>query len=132
MCKIVMLASSREIYLIDVLAFELAAYPPSMSNADGKMNVDTSKWTLKHKRQVTISERNCPISDTMIYDVSVLLWVITWPSGKLRVYVDAFEAFVHQALRRANVILVFDRYTSPTASISSRGRRDQDQVASIK
>ena len=92
-----MLARSREIYLIDVLAFELAAYPPSMSNADGKMNVDTSKSTLKHKRQVTISERNCPISDTMIYDVSVLLWVITWPSGKLRVYVDAFEAFVHQA-----------------------------------
>ncbi len=46
----------------------------------------------------------------MIYDVSVLLCVITWPSGKLRVYVDAFKAFVHQALRRANVILVFDRY----------------------
>ena len=46
----------------------------------------------------------------MIYDVSVLLCVITWPSGKLGVYVDAFKAFVHQALRRANVILVFDRY----------------------
>ena len=46
----------------------------------------------------------------MIYDVSALLWVITWPSGKLRVYVDAFKAFVHQALRRANVIIVFDRY----------------------
>ena len=40
---------------------------------------------------MTISERNCPISDTMIYDVSALLWVITWPSGKLRVYVDAFK-----------------------------------------
>ena len=46
----------------------------------------------------------------MIYDVSVLLCVITWPSGKLRVYVGAVKAFVHQALRRANVILVFDRY----------------------
>ena len=60
------LASSREINFNDVLAFELAAYPPSMFNADGKMNVGTSKSTLKHKLQVTISECNCPISDTMV------------------------------------------------------------------
>ncbi len=44
MCKIVMLASSREINFNDVLAFEL---PASMSNADGKMNAATSKSTLK-------------------------------------------------------------------------------------
>ena len=94
----------------DVLSLELTAYPPSMFNADGNMNVGTSKSTLKHKLQVTISERNFPISDTMLYDLSALLWVITWPSGKLRVYVDAFKEFVHQALRRAHVILVFDRY----------------------
>ena len=30
-----LLASSREINFNDVLAFELAAYPPSMFNADG-------------------------------------------------------------------------------------------------
>ena len=105
-----LLASSREINFNDVLAFELAAYPPSMLNADGKMSVATSKSTLKHKLVVTISERNCPIPDTMIYDVSAHLWVITWPSGKLRVYVDAFKAFVLQAPRRVNVIIVVDRY----------------------
>ena len=44
--------------------------------------------------------------------MSALLWGITWPSGKLRVYVDSFKAFVHQALRRANIIIVFDRYNS--------------------
>ena len=105
-----LLASSREINFNDVLAFELAAYPPSMLNADGKMSVATSKSTLKHKLQVSISERNFPIPDTMIYDVSVHLWVITWPSGKLRVYVDAFKTFVLQAPRRVNVIIVVDRY----------------------
>ena len=42
-----LLASSREINCNDVLAFELAAYQPSMFNADGKMNVATSKSTLK-------------------------------------------------------------------------------------
>ena len=92
-----LLACSREINFNDVLDFELAAYPPSVFNEDGKINVATSKSTLKHKRPVTISERNCPISDTMIY-VSVLIWVITWPSAELRVYVDAFNAFLRQAL----------------------------------
>ena len=38
-----LLACSREINFNDVLAFELAAYPLSMFNADGKMNVATSK-----------------------------------------------------------------------------------------
>ena len=48
-----LLASSREINFNYVLTFELAAYPPSMFNADGKMNFATRKSTLKHKRQVT-------------------------------------------------------------------------------
>ena len=52
-----LLAGSREINFDDVLTVELAAYPPSIFNADGNMNVATSKSTLKHKLQVTISER---------------------------------------------------------------------------
>ena len=52
---IVLLASSREINFNYVLAFELAAYPPSMFNADEKMNVATCKSTLKHKLPVNIS-----------------------------------------------------------------------------
>ena len=119
-----LLASSREINFNDVLVFDLAAYPPSMFNADGKMHVATSKSTLKHKLQVTISERNCPISDTMIYEVSALLWVIIWPSGKLRVYMDAFNAFVHQVLRCANIILVFGTWYFPNSiNIFSRMQR---------
>ena len=48
-----LLAGSQEISLNYMLAFELAAYPPSMFNADGKMNVATSKSPLKHKLLVT-------------------------------------------------------------------------------
>ena len=61
-----LLASSREINLNDVSAFELVECSPSILNEDGKTNVATSKWTLKHKLQVTIYECICPISDTMI------------------------------------------------------------------
>ena len=105
-----LLASTREINFNDMLAFELAAYPSSMFNVDRKMYVATSKSTLKHKLQVTISERNCPISDTMM-----CLHFFGLPPGRLVNCVSPwtpFKAFVHQALRRANVILVFDRYFS--------------------
>jgi len=59
---------------------------------------------------VTVSERTCPIPDTVIYDVSALLWVIPWTTDKLSVYVNNFKMFVCQALQTANVTLVFDRY----------------------
>ena len=108
-----------------MLAFELFAYPSLMFNEDGKMNVATSKSTQKHKPQVTISECNFPISDTRIYDVSALLWVITWPSGKLRVYVDAIK--LYDAQMSSSCLIG----PSLTASRHSRERRDQDQVAYI-
>ena len=105
-----LLANSREINTdnFDVLAYELPAYPPSMFNPGSEMKITKSKSTLK--LQVVISERNCPIPETLICDVSALLWVLTWPPDKLHVYVDAFLLFVHQALQRSNVTLVFDRY----------------------
>ena len=95
--------SSRDIKFNDVLAYELAAYPPSMFNSEGEMKIAKSKSTLKHILQVTVSERNCPIPDTVIYDVSALLWVIPWPTDKLSRYVNNFKMFVSQALQTANV-----------------------------
>ncbi len=68
----------------DLLSCELAAYPPSMFSPDGQMKVSKSKSTLKRNMQVTVSERNCPEADTVIYDVSALLWVIGWPSDRVK------------------------------------------------
>jgi len=61
-----------------------------MFNPGGKMKIMKSKSSMKLKLQVVISEGNCPIPETVIIDVSALLWVLTWPSDKLHVYVDAF------------------------------------------
>ena len=44
-------------------------------------------------------------------------------SGKLCIYLDAFKTFVHQALRRDNVILVFDRYLRNTTKTFSRTQK---------
>ena len=57
--------------------------------------------------------------------MSALLWVITWPSGKLRVYVDAIK--LYDAQMSSSCLIG----PSLTASRHSRGRRDQDQIASI-
>ena len=102
-----LLANSREINTdnFDVLAYELPTYPPSMFNPGVEIKITKSKSTLK--LQVVISERNCPTPETFICDVSALIWVLTWPSDELHVYVDAFLLFVHQAL---HVTLVFDGY----------------------
>ena len=123
-------ASSREINFNDVLAFELAAYPPSMFNVDGNMNVATSKSTLKHKLLVTISERNCPISDTMLYDLFAFSGL---SPGRLVNCVSTWTPLRHSSIKLYDAQMSSPCLigTSPTASRHSRGRRDQDQVASI-
>ena len=117
-----LLASSREINFDDVLAYD-TAYPPSMFIPCVEMKITKPKSTLKLKLQVVVSEGNCPIPATLIYDVSALLWVLTSPSDTLHVYVDAFLLFVHQALQMSNVTLVFGRYF-PIAPRPSRRCRD--------
>ena len=74
------------------------------------MKIAKSKSTLKHIPQVTVSERTYPIPDTVICDLSALLWLIPWTTDKLTVYVNNFKMFVSQALQTANVTLVSDRY----------------------
>ena len=122
-----LLSTSREINFDYVLAYKLAAHPPLMFNPCGQIKI-TSKSTLKLKLQVVISEGNCSIPATLIYDVSALLWVVTRPYDKLHVYVDAFLLFVHQALQKSNVTLVFDRYFSIPPRTSRRCRDGSNRV----
>ena len=68
-----MVFSSRDNF-DDVSSCELAAYPPSMLRADGQMTISEVKSILKKNMQVIISEGNCSTFDTVIYDVSALLW----------------------------------------------------------
>ena len=85
-----LLVSSRDINFDDILSCEFAAYPPSMFSADGHMITARSKLVMKKNLQVTISERNCPNPETVIYDVSALLWDLEWPceKAKLNTYIN--------------------------------------------
>ena len=64
------LVRSRDTNFDDVLFCELAAHPPY----DGQMKISEGKSILKKNMEATISERNCSTFDTVIYDVSALLW----------------------------------------------------------
>ena len=96
-----------------------------MFNPDGEMKISKSKSTLQQKLQVTVSERNCPVQNTILkYDVSALIWfIINRPLHKLDVYVDAVKKFVFQAPQRANVTLVFDRYFPNSIKTFTRMQR---------
>ena len=118
-----LLVSSRDTKFDDVLAYELAAYPPSMFNSEGEIKIAKSKSTLKHILQVTVSERTCPIPDIVIRDLSALLWVIPWTTDKLTVHVNNFKMFVSQALQTANVTLVSDRYFPSSIKTFTRMHR---------
>ena len=76
----------------------------------GEMKIKNSKSTLKLKFEMVISELNSPIPETVIYDDSAFLCVLTWLSDEIHAYIDALLLFVHQSLQKSNVTLVFDRY----------------------
>ena len=65
---------------------------------------------LKKTLQVVMSERIADISDTIVFDVSALMWTIQWPSDTLRTYIEAFKEFVVHALEAGDVVFVLDRY----------------------
>ena len=96
-----------------------------MFSADGHMITARIKLVMKKNLQVTISERNCPNPETVIYDVSALLWVLEWPceKAKLNTYINTCKAFVFKALQLANVTLVFDRYYEGSIKSSTRRQR---------
>ena len=70
----------------------------------------SKKSNLKTDFQITTPEPLVPAVETAVHDVSALLWTINWPTGALKLYVDALKAFVMEALIVGNVVFVFDRY----------------------
>ena len=72
----------------------------------------TKKYKLTASLAVRLLEQRMPVCDTQVYDISALLWNISWPQegAQLKTYINAFKVFVLGALVNGNVILVFDRY----------------------
>ena len=76
-----LLVSQRDLDLQQVLATELAVYPPSMFQADGQMRVVTGKSMLKNNLQVEVSQRLLTCPTAIVVDVSAVLWTVHWPAN---------------------------------------------------
>ena len=72
-----LLVSQHDLDLQQVLATELTAYPPSMFQADGEMQVATGKSTLKNSLKVEVSQRLITSPTAIVIDVSAVLWTAT-------------------------------------------------------
>ena len=83
---------------------------------------------LKKTLQVVMLERIADISDTIVFDVSALMWTIQWPSDTLRTYIEAFKEFVVHALEAGDVIFVFNRYFEGSTKVNLRTLRQMKEA----
>lgn len=124
-----LMSSNRPVPIDDCLRTELAAYPPALFDSAGWMRV-SKKSNLKNALEINVSTRSVSALDTTVYDVSALLWSISWPTGALQMYIDAVKLFVVEALTVGNVVFVFDRYFENSTKAYCRLLRQEKQGTS--
>ena len=99
-----------------------------MFDATGMMRIST-KSTLNNDLRVNVSGRSFGKQTAVIYDVSALLWTISWPSnaGTMGDFIVKFKSIVKHGLTQGNVVLVFDRYyTSSSKSYMCMLRQEKN------
>ena len=84
-------ASGHNIAIVAVLFTKIDTYHPSMFD------------------QKVMSERIADVPDTIVFDVSALMWAIQWPSDTLRTSIEAFKEFVVHALEATQITQIFLR-----------------------
>ena len=94
-----LLVSQRDLYLQQVLATELTAYPPSMFQADGEMRLATGKSTLKNSLKVEVPQRLMTSPAVIVMDVSAVLWTVDWPThGTVGTFTSGFKVWLRVRL----------------------------------
>ena len=101
-----LLVSQHDLDLQQVLATELTAYPPSMFQADGEMQVASGKSILKNSLKVEVSQRLITSPTAIAMDVSAVLWTVDWPThGTVGTFISGFKAWIRVRLSGAGVHL---------------------------
>lgn len=119
-----LLVSQRDLDLQQVLATELAAYPPSMFQADGQMRLTTGKSVLKNNLQVEVSQRLLSSPTAVVIDVSAVLWIVHWPAnGLVETFINGFKVWLSGQLSGSDVHLCFDRYQEYSTKSATRSAR---------
>ena len=92
----------------------------------------TPKAKLRSALEVRISERRAKKCDALIYEVSAVLWTISWPNegSPLQVYIKAFQVFALTALGITSAVFVFDRYYPNSTKTHTRLLRQEKDGSS--
>ena len=116
--------SNRNFTIEDCLITEMAPSAPAYFDPEGNMR-STQKYKLRETLAVTIPQRQVKKCDIIVYDVSALLWSISWPKegSPLQTYIKAFQVFVLTVLATCNVVLVYDRYFQNSTKAHERLQR---------
>ena len=78
--NIVPIQKVREIDMKDVTGSKLAAVPTPMFDETGEKLIIKSKYTLKLKLQVEVTDCRSILPDSIIIDGCTIIWVINWQS----------------------------------------------------
>ena len=97
-----------------------------MFNSTGMIRMAT-KSTINNDFRVNVSGRSFGKPTTVIYDVSALLWTISWLSnaGTLYDFIVKFKSIVKHGLTQGNVVLVFNRYYTNSRKLYMRMLRQE-------
>ena len=105
-----------------VFSFELAPHPLSLFDEYGEIRKDT-KATLVTKLAVGLLTSSIEPPYLSIVDGNAIVFHVTWPKcGTVQTYVNSFR----QAVKRDQVIVVFDRYRDNSIKSHERDRRTSE------
>ena len=128
-----LMMNNPDIKMENCLVTEMAPNPSAYFNENGTMRTCTSKYLLRVALEERISDRLAQKCNTVVYDVSALLWTITWPNegNPLAVYIKAFQVFVLNTLSFSQRgVFVFDCYFDLSPKANARYQRQGKEGSS--
>ena len=128
-----LMMNNPDIKMENCLVTEMAPNPTAYFKEDGTLRTCTSKYLLRVALEERISDRLAQKCNTVVYDVSALLWTITWPNegNPLAVYIKAFQVFVLNTLSFSQRgVFVFDCYFDLSPKANARYQRQGKERSS--
>ena len=128
-----LMINNPDIKMENCLVTEMAPNPTAYFNEDGTLRTCTSKYLLRVALEERILDRLAQKCNTVVYDVSALLWTIKWPNegSPLAVYIKEFQVFVLNTLSFSQRgVFIFDRYFDLSPKANARYQRQGKEGSS--
>lgn len=124
--RLLMIGQKRSVDLKDLFQYELCAVPASLIDEHGCLRKSNKSGILK---RLQMPELLHTLPDSVIVDVSQLLYHIVWPHGGTPAHlIEAMQNRLARYAECADIVCVFDKYPTVSAKDHERLRRGGDHV----